>query len=88
MPLLQSVELSASVQEVHGSIPVLVIANTLKIEIMTFRFAAHECGVPLRPTSWCHDKWTSSTGNLPKKRRDITKFVENCVESQTFKFIR
>ena len=26
----------------------------------------------LRFTGWCHDKWNSSTSNLPRKRRDIT----------------
>ena len=27
----------------------------------------------LRVTGWCQDKWTSSTGNFTKKRRDITE---------------
>ena len=35
-------------------------------------------GLALRLTSCCQDKWTSSTGNLPRKRHDIT---ENIVES-------
>ena len=29
-------------------------------------------GLALRLTDWCQDKWTSRTGNLPRKRRDIT----------------
>ena len=27
----------------------------------------------LRLSRWCQDKWTSRTGNLPVKRRDITE---------------
>ena len=30
-------------------------------------------GLALRLTGWCQNKWTSSTGNLPSKRRDITE---------------
>ena len=29
----------------------------------------------LRLTGWCQDKWTCSTGNLTRKRRDITEQV-------------
>ena len=28
-------------------------------------------GLALHMTGWCHDKWTSSTGNLPRKRSHI-----------------
>ena len=30
-------------------------------------------GLALRLTRWCQDKWTSSTGKLLRKRRDITE---------------
>ena len=31
------------------------------------------CGLTSRRTGWCQDKGTSSTGNLHRKRRDITE---------------
>ena len=30
-------------------------------------------GLALRRTGWCQNKCTSSTGNLPRKRHDITE---------------
>ena len=30
-------------------------------------------GLALRLIGWCQDKWTSSTGKLPKNRREITE---------------
>ena len=41
---------------------------------MAALLGAQGCGwLALRRTVWCRDKWTSSTGNLPTKRHDITE---------------
>ena len=34
--------------------------------------ALRVAGLALHLTNWCQDKWTSRTGNLPRRRRDIT----------------
>ena len=38
-------------------------------------------GVTLRLTRWCQDKFNSSTGNLPSKRRDIIEQLFKAVIS-------
>ena len=35
--------------------------------------ALRVAGLALQLTGWCQDKWTRSTGYLPRKRRDITE---------------
>ena len=40
-----------------------------------------DCGLALRLTGWCQDKWTRKTCTLPRKRRDIT---ENPCKSTRF----
>ena len=38
----------------------------------------------LRPTRWCQDKWNSSTGKLPRKRRDVTdKLFESGIKQHS-----
>ena len=39
---------------------------------MAALLGAQGCGLALRLAGWCQDKWTSSTGILPRTRRDIT----------------
>ena len=46
--------------------------------------ALRVAGTVFRLTDWCQDKWTSSNGKLPRKRRHITeKNVESGVKHQT-----
>ena len=55
---------------------VQVIQKTLKLVVMVALLGTQGCrvaGLALQLTGWCQDKWTSSTGNLPRKRRDITE---------------
>ena len=50
----------------HSSLIGLVIPTTLNMAVMhVFRVA----GLALRLTGWCQEKWHSTTGNLPRKRR-------------------
>ena len=46
-------------------------------------------GLAQRLNRWCQDDWTSSTCNLPRKRRDITEqIVESGVKHHTNKHIK
>ena len=55
-----------------GSNPGRVMPNTFKTVIMAVLLCAQDCGVNITLTSWCQDKCSGSTGNLPRKHRDIT----------------
>ena len=44
-----------------------------RLHSLALRFA----GLAWRLTSWCQKKWTSNTGYLPRKRRDITETLTN-----------
>ena len=55
-----------------GSIPSRVIPHALKMIVMVALIGVQGCGVSIATDLWCQDKWTNSTGNLPRKRRDIT----------------
>ena len=61
------------VLEVADLIPGRVIPKTLKMVVMAAILGPQGCGIAFRLTSWCLDKWTSRTCNLPKKRSDITE---------------
>ena len=65
---------SASVWEVACSLAARVIRKTLKMVVMAAFIGAQGCRVSIT-TDWCQDKWTKSLGNLPRKRRDITKQI-------------
>ena len=50
--------------------------KTSKIAAMNAFLVAQGCGVAgliVRLTVLCEDKWTSGTGNLPRKLRDLTE---------------
>ena len=47
----------------------LVSVNNIKMVVIAALLALRDAGL----TGWCQDKWTSSTGNLPQKRRDKTE---------------
>ena len=71
-------------REVAGSIPSQAIPKTLKMVVIAALLGAQGCGLVLQLTCWCRDKWTSSTGNLPRKRCDLTvKIVESGVKHQS-----
>ena len=60
------VEGPPEVREVAGSMPGKVIPNTLTIVVMANPLGRSGlCGLALRLTGWCQDKWTNSTGNYP-----------------------
>ena len=61
------------VQEVAGLIPCWVLPKTFQMVEMDALLGAQDCGKALHQTGWCPDKWTSSTGNLPRKRCDIVE---------------
>ena len=59
---------------------ILAKTKTLKLPIFAFRVVM---GLSLRMHDRCQAKWTSRTGNLPRKRRDITeKIVVNDVNTK------
>ena len=58
-------------QEVAGSIPGRVTTKTLKKVVMAALIGVQVVGVIIMND--CQDKWTSSTGNLHRKLRDITE---------------
>ena len=58
------VECLSRVRELAGSISDQVIQKTLKMVVIAF--------TPWRSELWRRDETTSSTANLPKKRRDKT----------------
>ena len=64
------VERPTCAQEVAGSLP-----NTLQMVVMAALLGAQRSGIALPLTGWCQDKWTRSTINLARKRRDITETV-------------
>ena len=43
-------------------------------------------GLALRLTCWSRYNWTGSTGNIPRKRRDITEFFFNNNQSRIYAF--
>ena len=55
-------------------VPGRVIPRTQYIVVMAAPLGAQGCEVCIKLTGWCQDKWTSCTGNLPEKHRDITDF--------------
>ena len=67
------VDRSSQVWEVAGSSPGLVMPKTFKMIVMAVLLVAQGCGVSITTDRLCQDRWTSSTGNLPRKRHDITE---------------
>ena len=64
------IQIPPLVREVMCSEPSRVIPNTLKMAVMA---ALRVAGLALKLTGLCQVKWTSSTGNLPRKRHDISE---------------
>ena len=52
-----------------GTIPCRVTQKALKMVVMAALLGAQSCRVSIK----CQDKWTSRTGNIPRKRHDIMK---------------
>ena len=64
------------------SFPGRVIPKTLKGDSNDFSsLALRAVGLELRMTRWFQDKWTSSSGKLPRKRRDITEKMLKAVKN-------
>ena len=57
---------------------------------MAARLGGQSCaGLVLRYTGWCQDEWTSSTGNLNRKRIDISETLLKSVSNtkQSFNWV-
>ena len=68
------VERPPRVREVAGLIPGRVTLKTFKMVVMTALLGGQSCaGLALRYSGWRQDEWTSSTGNLNRKRFDISE---------------